>query len=131
MKVELRYPHFNVGSIVLMAAFTSFLLAGCAEIFGSEQPGSKSKETQEVSQSNPHSLQSSTSGESNVELVKKLEAKEEKLMRVQGNINSLKAQINKHNSASSAMFFRELASREAEYRILEQDVYYLRQQARK
>jgi len=86
-------------------------LAGCAQILESTPKQAPEK--------------------SNVEINEKLEAKEEQLKRVKDSINSLKAQIKKNNPGSSAMFFRELGSRQTELRILEQDVYFLRQQAKK
>lgn len=97
--------------VFIFVLFLSILLGGCSEVLDSSPKLTPEK--------------------SNLELGEKLEAKEEKLTRMKESINSLKAQIKKSNPGSSAMFFRELASRQAEFRILEQDVYYLRQQAKK
>ncbi|MDX2107016.1 MAG: hypothetical protein SFY67_11490 [Candidatus Melainabacteria bacterium] len=99
----------KVVSIIVL--LSSIFLAGCSQALDSSPKLAPEK--------------------SNAELGEKLEAKEEKLSRMKESINSLKAQIKKSNPGSSAMFFRELASRQAEFRILEQDVYYLRQQAKK
>lgn len=95
----------------LAIGFTLVFLAGCAEVLESSPKNS--------------------SQNGNVEINEKIEAKEEQLARVKASIDSLKAQIKKSNPGSSAMFFRELGSRQAELRILEQDVYFLRQQAKK
>lgn len=99
------------GASIEVFLFSVFLLSGCAEVLESSPKLSPEK--------------------SNIELNQKIEAKEEKLSRVKESINSLKNEIKKSNPSSSAMFFRELQSRQAELRILEQDVYFLRQQAKK
>ncbi len=119
----------SLSSQISLVVFGVIIVVGAYLAFNDE---SKTHDGSKDKNSKPNSQISAQIGDNNqAEWTQKVEAKERKLQKVKETIQSLKAQIQKCNSSSAAMYFRELSSREAEYRILEQDVYFMHQQTKK
>lgn len=118
----------SLNSQISLVIFGVIIFAGAYLAFNDESKthdGSKDKNSKPSSQ-----MSAQISDNNQAELTQKVKAKERQLQKVKETIQSLRAQIKKCNSSSAAMYFRELNSREAEYRILQQDVYFLRQQTK-